>query len=249
MILTPKNWFKFQHYKNRCPPWIKLHRDLLTDREYICLPIASKALAPFLWLLASESKDGSFDASFDELQFRLHISKKEYEDGLKPLIDKGFFTTECNTLADRLQDAIPEREGETEKEKRQKATDVALLPDWIPLETWAAFLEMRKKIKKPPTAHAIQLLIAKLDKFRKDGQDVQAILEKSITSGWQDVFELREMAQKTFAQQAADIARTTVPAANTGPDPALIKIESDRQKAVPMPDHIRNQIRSVIRKV
>lgn len=135
------------------------------------------------------------------------------------------------------------------KPKKKKATDVALLPDWIPLETWAAFLEMRKKIKKPPTAHAIELLIAKLDKFRKAGQDVQAILEKSITSGWQDVFELRELAQKTFAQQAADIARTTVPAENKGPDPALLKIEADRQKAVPMPDHIRNQIRSVMRKV
>ena len=135
------------------------------------------------------------------------------------------------------------------KPKKEEATDVALLPDWIPLETWAAFLGMRKKIKKPPTAHAIELLIAKLDKFRKAGHDVQAVLEKSITSGWQDVFELREMAQKTFAQQAADIARTTVPAANTGPDPALLKIEADRQKAVPMPEHIRSQIRSVMRKV
>ena len=135
------------------------------------------------------------------------------------------------------------------KPKKKKATDVVLLPDWIPLETWAAFLEMRKKIKKPPTAHAIELLIAKLDKFRKAGQDVQAILEKSITSGWQDVFELRELAQKTFAQQAADVARTTVPPANTGPDPALVKIEQDRLKAVPMPDHIRNQIKSVMRKI
>lgn len=37
----------------------------------------------------------------------------------------------------------------------------------------------------------------------------------------------------SFAQQAADIARTTVPAANKGPDPALVKIEQDRLKAVP----------------
>lgn len=56
-------------------------------------------------------------------------------------------------------------------------------------------------------------------------------------------------SKPSFAQQAADIARTTVPAANKGPDPALVKIQQDREKAVPMPDHIRNQIRSVMRKV
>ena len=76
MLLQPKNWAVFQHYKDRCPPWIKLHRDLLNNRAYICLPIASKAIAPMLWLLASESKDGVFDGSLDELVFRLHITPK-----------------------------------------------------------------------------------------------------------------------------------------------------------------------------
>ena len=141
----------------------------------------------------------------------------------------------------------PEKRREEKKiNKEYKATEVALLPDWIPLETWEAFLEMRRKIKKPPTEHAIELLIAKLDKFRQQGQDIKAVLEKSITSSWQDVFEIKE--NKTFAQQAADIARTTVPAANTGLDPALVKIEQDRAKAAPMPEHIRQQINSVLRK-
>lgn len=54
--------------------------------------------------------------------------------------------------------------------------------------------------------------------------------------------------KQSFAQQAADIARTTVPAVNKGPDPALVKIEQDRSKAVPMPTHIRQQINSVLRK-
>ena len=62
-----------------------------------------------------------------------------------------------------------------------------------------------------------------------------------------NTLELKE--NKTFAQQAADIARTTVPAANKGPDPALVKIEQDRAKATPMPAHIRQQINSVLRKV
>jgi hypothetical protein len=101
----------------------------------------------------------------------------------------------------------------------------------MPLETWYAFLEMRKKMKKPPTEKAVELLLAKLKKFKDAGQDIQAVLEKSITSGWQDVFEIKE--NKSFAQQAADIARTTVPAQHSGRDPVLLKIEQDRLKAVP----------------
>jgi len=135
------------------------------------------------------------------------------------------------------------------KPKVKKATVVAPLPDWIPVDSWNAFLEMRIKIKKPVTPKAIELLIGKLDKYRKAGQDIQAILEKSIVNDWQDIYELKELANKSFAQQTADIARTTVPATNKGPDPALVKIQQDREKAVPMPDHIRQQLLSVTRKV
>jgi hypothetical protein len=116
MLLRPKKWSDFQHYKNRCPPWIKLHRDLLNDKDYMRLPLASKALAPLLWLLASESKDGVFDASVDELEFRLRISSNEIKTGLKSLIDKGFFINASNVLADCLQHATPEGEGEGETE-------------------------------------------------------------------------------------------------------------------------------------
>jgi hypothetical protein len=39
--------------------------------------------------------------------------------------------------------------------------------------------------------------------------------------------------KQSFAQQAADIARTTVPAQHSGRDPVLIKIEQERSRAVP----------------
>jgi hypothetical protein len=116
MKLIPKNWKAFQHYNDRCPPWIKLHRDLLNDRAFMSLPVASKALAPLMWLLASESKDGSFDASSEELAFRLRLSLSEVEAGLKPLINSGFFVDASTMLAPCLQAAIPEREAEVETE-------------------------------------------------------------------------------------------------------------------------------------
>ena len=133
MRLIPKNWLKFQHYKDRCPPWIKLHRDILNDRVFASLPIASKALAPLLWLLASESKDGSFDAASEELAFRLHIASKDIDAGLKPLIEKGFFVDASTMLAPCLQPAIPEREGEREGEREadKKSRAAALPSDFI----------------------------------------------------------------------------------------------------------------------
>jgi len=60
--LRPKNWNEFQHYKRRHPPWVKLHKRLLDNFEFQSLPLASKALAPMLWLLASEDRQGWIDA-------------------------------------------------------------------------------------------------------------------------------------------------------------------------------------------
>ena len=127
MKLIPKNWLVFQHYKDRSPPWIKLHRDLLNNRDFITLPLASKALAPLLWLLASEHKNGVFDATTEELAFRLRMSEKEVEAGIKPLIQKGFFLDASTMLAPRLQDAIPERETETETERKGRFAPPSIL--------------------------------------------------------------------------------------------------------------------------
>jgi hypothetical protein len=113
-----KKWAEFQHYKDRCPPWIKLQRSLLDDRDFQCLPIASKALAPMLWLLASETKDGSIDGDPASIAWRLRWSVDEVISGLTHLIDGGFLVFDSDVLAACKQPATPEgeREGETEAE-------------------------------------------------------------------------------------------------------------------------------------
>lgn len=133
MILRPKNWSDFQHYKNRNPPWIRFHKRILDDRVYQQLPIASRALAPMLWLLASESKDpstGEFDGSPEELVFRLRWPKAEIVEALTPLIHRGFFEVvqdASTVLADGLHDATPEERrdrGETEAEEIKLSTSL-----------------------------------------------------------------------------------------------------------------------------
>jgi hypothetical protein len=117
-----KNWSDFQHYKNRCPPWIKLQKDLLDNYEFACLPIASKALAPLLWLLASESMEGEVRIDPEWLAFRLRFSVDDVGAGLTPLIEKGFLVVASGVLAPCLQSACLEGEGETEEEREPRAS-------------------------------------------------------------------------------------------------------------------------------
>ncbi len=118
MILTPKNWKSFQHYKERTPSWIKLHKGLLTDFEFVRLPIASRALAPMLWLLASEYEGGAIDASLEKIAFRVHLRIDELQEALTPLIDAGFFEA-SEVLPKPLAGCLPRGE-DIGKRKRKE---------------------------------------------------------------------------------------------------------------------------------
>jgi hypothetical protein len=73
MSLRIKNWEKFQHYKDRDPPWIKLHRGLLNDPDWHDLdPVAAKSLV-MLWMIASENEGNLPDAR--KLAFRLRTTE------------------------------------------------------------------------------------------------------------------------------------------------------------------------------
>jgi hypothetical protein len=178
MKLIPKNWNTFQHYRDRCPPWIKLHREILNDKEFMCLPLASKAIAPLLWLLASESKDGQFDASTDELSFRLRITNKEVEEGLKPLINNGFFIDASTMLAPCLQVARPERETERETETEKNTLK---RPDDISEELWKDFKKLRSNKKAPLTELVIKRLRNEADKA---GIPLTKAIETMCDRGW-----------------------------------------------------------------
>lgn len=148
--LATKNWNEFQHYKDRNPTWIKLHKKLLDDFDFQCLPIASKALAPMLWLIASENDRGEIDASYEKLAFRLRMTAQEVESGLGPLIGKGFFEVlafdeipASNPLAERQQLAIPENINPTEKKHLRVVADTAFVRFW---ETWP---KSPRKVAKP----------------------------------------------------------------------------------------------------
>lgn len=53
------------------------------------------------------------------------------------------------------------------------------------------FREMRRKISKPLTARAAQLVVSRLDKLKQAGNPPVAVLEQSVLHCWQGVFELK----------------------------------------------------------
>lgn len=115
LCIKPKGWEHFQHYKKRRPPWIKLYRNILDDYDFQCLQLASKALAPCLWLIASEHEEGLIVVDFAKLSWRLRVPEMQVQEAIKELIDKGFFIVASGMLAECLRDAIPETEQSTEE--------------------------------------------------------------------------------------------------------------------------------------
>lgn len=71
--------------------------------------------------------------------------------------------------------------------------DIILYNDhWLPLDAWNGWIDMRKKLKKPPTDRAIELALAKLEAMHQKGQDITEVLNRSTMNGWTDLYEIKE---------------------------------------------------------
>ena len=94
---------------------------------------------------------------------------------------------------------------ENRPKQEQKLFDTA--PNWIPVGTWLAFVDMRRKIRKPMTEHAADLIMRRLAELKAEGYDPEEVLNQSIRNSWQDVFEIRRKSgdgSKTAAEKNHD---------------------------------------------
>lgn len=115
--ITVPSLERWQHYKDRCPPWIKLHRDLLNDYKFSCLQDASKAHLLAIWLLASQMDN---KIPNDSCWIEKKINATQPLD-LEYLITCGFLDVLLNdskALADCKQYADGETETEAEAETK-----------------------------------------------------------------------------------------------------------------------------------
>lgn len=111
-----KHWRKFQHFKDRRPPWIKLYRDLLDDRDWHLLEPAAAKFLVNLWLLASEdeTQQGGLPDLAD-IAFRLRLTETQTKQRLSQ-VSKWLDQDDIATISPRYQDGRPETETETETE-------------------------------------------------------------------------------------------------------------------------------------
>ena len=79
--------------------------------------------------------------------------------------------------------------------KTRTAAPAFVLPDWISSDAWAAFMVVRKNKKAASTDYALGLIVKTLEKIRADGHDAIDALNKSIKSGWSDVYPPKAPAQ------------------------------------------------------
>ena len=125
MIVTIKSYSRFQHFKDRRPPWIKLYRELLDDRQWHDLPPECAKLLVECWLLASEQHvAGIITGDIEDIAFRLHRTADEVWPLLQAVAVQGFIDIssddDINVISERYQDDAPETETETEKKQTRR---------------------------------------------------------------------------------------------------------------------------------
>ncbi len=124
MFLRIKEWSKYQHYKHRNPPWIKLYREFIHSYTWIAGNVYDRELAIACMLLAA-SLDNKIPADISYLARLAHLSR--FPDFtflintqfVELLEDTGEIVQDASkALAVCVQYAPPELETETETETK-----------------------------------------------------------------------------------------------------------------------------------
>ena len=160
-----KNFEKFQHFKDRRPPWIKIYREVLDDVKINSLkPEVFKFLIQ-AWLIASEdeSKKG-YLPEIDQLAFRLRYTVLECR-RLLGQIDN-FLITTCHQDGSTETETETETEAETETETKRSRASVGSLFlkfwDSYPKKKSKGAAEKAFKALKPDE-QLVETMISKID--------------------------------------------------------------------------------------
>jgi len=223
-----KHWNKFQHFKDRKPPWVKLYRDLLDDLDWHELDAQASKVLVMLWLIASED-EGRIPPT-KTLAFRLRMTEKQTNDCLNKL-SHWLEQDDINTISERYQDDSLETERETEKEKeaetKRGTKGSRLSADWVLPEDWESWARQERPDLNPQ----------KVGEQFKDFWIAKAGAA-GVKLDWQATWRNWVRNQRQERLNPADIAKVTVPS-KVERDPALQKLDEDYKTAKPNPEILR----------
>jgi len=163
------NWEHLQHYKDRDPPWIKLHNRWLAELHFRALPDASKLLLILLWLLRSRLEG---DIPLDGRYIKEMTGFNGKVD-LKSLLDNNFVTCYQDASVPQATCAPEESRGE---QRRAETEDSGFDEFWKAYPRREAKADAKKAFQKlAPNdllLHIIHGALAtqsKSEQWRKDG--------------------------------------------------------------------------------
>ena len=181
-----KNWNKFQHFKDRRPPWIKLYRDILDDVDWHELDGDSAKALVAIWLIASEDeKQQGTLPDARTLAFRLRITESKVNQLLTKL-SKWLIQDDNDVISSGYQVDLPETETETETETERKTEtetkkNAVACPSDVSPDCWEAFITHRKAVKALVTDRVVNTIRNEADKA---GISLEDALDEVVARGW-----------------------------------------------------------------
>jgi hypothetical protein len=98
----------------------------------------------------------------------------------------------CTTFTTPLNDVHPTPEpcsSNTSMIQQLTTNYIKGIPDWMPIDCWQGWVEMRKQRKRPLTDRAKTRAINKLEALHTAGHDIGELLDRSTINGWLDIYE------------------------------------------------------------
>jgi hypothetical protein len=140
MTIRIKNWSEHQHFKDRRPPWIKVHREIIDDIEWHELSGDDAKLLISLWLIASEDKELSGKLpEVKSLCFRLRIKEIQLNQALIRL-SHWLIHDDINEISSCHQDDITEKRREEIETETETDNGFALF--------WSTYPDIQRKQSK-----------------------------------------------------------------------------------------------------
>lgn len=124
-----RNWSKFQHFKDRRPPWIKLYRDLLDDRAWHAMDGDLARFLVNLWMLASEDQEQHGDLPpVNDIAWRLRVDEIQASQWLVELYPTWLECDDIAMISARYQRESPRALARGETEERREETERSVSP-------------------------------------------------------------------------------------------------------------------------
>lgn len=89
--LRVRNWEKFQHYKNRRPPWVRYHVEMLDDHELLSFNYGTQLIYDRLLLLAART-DNNIPNDQKWISGQTLVDQDTTAAALESLLDAGFLS-------------------------------------------------------------------------------------------------------------------------------------------------------------